>query len=807
MIKLYFKIALRYLFKNKLYSFINIGGLAIGIASFVLIMAYVAHEKSYDRFPGSENVYRLYMDYLEGDTYEPGDVMTYNASGPELKALFPEIEDFVRFYYFERMTFEHDGLILEQAVGSLADASYFSIFGYPLLKGTPEKALEQPNSIVLTETLAQKLFGTQDPIGKTLNTYWEGYKTVLTVTGLMADIPQNAHYRNNYLISFATEKTWGIFNEQQLRMNFNMNNYYTYIRLAPNTVIDQLRHKIIASDIEGSVDERHNLEALEKIHLYSDKPYEVSVNGSATRVNFLTVIAFIILVLSWLNYINLSTTKSLERAKEIGIRKVSGAQRPQLILQALVESTIINLVALAIGLLLAYMALPLFNTIIGVELLITTNSLSNVLPYIALILLGIVLAGIYPALLLSSYNPIKALKGKIQTQSNGPNLRKGLIVTQFIATIVLLIGTFMVTKQIQYLQNKPLGTDLNQVVALKGEIISTQPDSLVTQSFYTFKEEIERFSFVEKTAVSQTYPGDSFDNISSTKGMTLPNGTKNTTDIFYTYQAQSEYFDLIGLEWVAGGSFTPTTQDNGKQVVVNETFLKEMGISAEAIVHKNLSFWGNQKWFVSGVFKDYHHFGHKGKLLPMLIRQRRGISNLLVKLDQKALSANGVSGALSQLEAQWKAQFPKSTFKYTFLNQNFQAQYQAERNFSTAFQVFTFLAIFIAALGLFGLTSYTVVLRKKEIGVRKVNGATLLDILHLLNIDFVKWIGLSFVLAIPIGWFAMDRWLQGFAYKTELSWWVFALAGIAALLVALITVSGQSLQAALANPVDSLRDE
>jgi putative ABC transport system permease protein len=365
----------------------------------------------------------------------------------------------------------------------------------------------------------------------------------------------------------------------------------------------------------------------------------------------------------------------------------------------------------------------------------------------------------------------------------------------------------MVTKQIKYLQSRPLGTNLNQVVALKGEIISSQSDSLVTQSFYTYKEEIERMSFVENTAVSQPYPGDTFDNLSSTKGITLPNGIKNTTDIFYTYQAQSDYFDLMGLEWVAGGTFTPTTQDNSKQVVVNETFLKEMGISAEAIVHKNLSFWGNQEWVVTGVFKDYHHFGHKGKLLPMLIRQRRGISNLLVKLDQKALSAQGVSGALSQLEAQWKEQFPKSTFKYTFLDQNFQAQYQAERNFSTAFQVFTFLAIFIAALGLFGLTSYTVVLRKKEIGVRKVNGASLLDILHLLNIDFVKWIGLSFVLAIPIGWFAMDRWLQGFAYKTELSWWVFALAGIAALLVALITVSGQSLQAALANPVDSLRDE
>ena len=808
MIKTYLKIAFRYLMKNKLYSFINIFGLTIGVASFVLIMLYVNYERSYDKFEGSENVYRPYMDYLEGDTFVPGDAMTYNLTGPTLKNEFPEVLDYVRFYYFEKLTFQVGDRILEQPLGSLSDPSYFNIFNYPLLKGNKETVLAEPYTIVLSKSFAIKLFGDEDPLQKTISAFQDGREAVLTVTGIMEDVPKTAHYRNSFLISYETEKTWTDFGPTAHELNWNMNNYYTYIKVAPNTNINTLRQKIIDSDIEEDKEERHNIEAIEKIHLHSNKPYEVSANGSITRIKFLTSIAFIILILSWMNYVNLSTAKSMERVKETGIRKVAGAKKPQLIAQSLIESILLNFIAITSALIFVAILLPLFNDIADKELRFDLGNMMALLPYFAFILLGMILAGLYPAFLLSQYSPIKALKGKVQTSLEGLNIRRGLITTQFLATIVLLIGTITVTKQIKFLENQPIGTNVNQVVALKGEVVTSMTDSLVINDFKVLENELKKLPFVENLAIAQTYPGDSFDNLSSTRGILLPDGRKEDAKLFYSYHVQPDYFDLVDIEFIEGRTFLPSSEWQGKQIVVNETFLKTMGItSPESIVNKTVSFWGNNEWRVSGVIKDYHHFGLKNPLLPMVIRYERDVNNLLVKFNSSAASATGFESAIGQIKDKWMQIFPKSSFNYTFLDQKFEAQYKGDKAFGTAFQIFTILAIVIASLGLFGLTAYTVVQRKKEIGIRKVNGATIAQILQLLNQDFIKWVVTAFVIAIPIGWFAMNKWLESFAYKTTLSWWVFALAGLTALLIALLTVSWQSFKAAITNPVDSLKDE
>ncbi len=794
--------------KNKLYSFINIFGLAIGIASFVLIMLYVNYEKSYDKFEGSEHVYRAYMDYLEGNEFVAGDAQTYNLTGPSLKKEFPEVLDYVRFYYFEKMTFKLGERILEQPLGSLADPSYFDIFKYPLLKGEKETVLAQPYSIVLSESFAQKLFGSENPMQKTISAFRDGEEAVLTVTGIMADMPKTAHYRNTYLISYETEKTWTEYGPRAHELNWNMNNYYTFLKIDPNADAALLRQKIIDSDIEEDTEEQHNIEPLEAIHLYSDKPYEVSANGSVTRIKFLMAIAFIILILSWLNYINLSATKSMERAKETGIRKVSGAQKSQLVIQSLIESILLNFIAISISLILVAILLPLYNNITGKELSLGLSNFSAFLPYFLFILLGMIVAGLYPAILLSSYSPAKALKGKIQTSSQGLAVRKGLIVTQFLATIILLIGTIVVTKQINFLESQPIGTNLNQVIALKGEVVTAKVDSLLINDFKVLESELEKLPFVESVAIAQSYPGDSFDNLSSTRGLTLPNGKQENDKIFYTYHVQPEYFDLVDIEFLAGNTFLPSSDWEGSQVVVNETFLKNMGISSpEDIINKNLDFWGNNEWKVTGVIKDYYHFGLKSPLLPMIIRYQKDVNNLLVKLNPAAASVSGFESSIAQIKTEWKQVFPQSTFNYTFLDQKFEAQYKEDKAFGSAFQIFTILAILIASMGLFGLTSYTVVQRKKEIGIRKVNGASIPQVLTLLNKDFVKWVALAFVFAVPISWYAMSKWLEGFAYKTTISWWVFVLAGVSALIIALLTVSWQSFQAAVANPVDSLRDE
>ncbi|MEO9891760.1 ABC transporter permease [Aurantibacter sp.] len=808
MYSLFLKIATRYLLKNKLYSFINIFGLAIGVASFILIMLYVNYENSYDKFEGSENVHRVYMDYLEGDTFIAGDAQTYNLSGPTLKREFPEILEYVRLFYLEKATFVLGDKIFEQPTGSMADASYFEIFNYPLLDGNKKTALVGPDKIVLSESLAKKLFGNENPMQKTLSVFWDGQEAVLTVTGVMEDIPQNTHFRNNYLISYETEKTWGVFGENQIALNFNMNNYYTYIKVDKNTDIELLREKVVNNNADGDEEERHNIEALEDIHLYSDKPYEVTANGSVTRIKFLSAIAFIILILSWLNYINLSTTKSLERAKETGIRKVVGAHRSQLIVQSLIESILLNGIAIIIAIIFTLILLPIYNTITEKALVLSLVNLSEIAPILGFILLGMLLAGLYPALLLSGYSPSKALKGEVKTSTNGVAIRKGLIITQFLATIILLIGTFIVTKQINFLKDQPIGADLNQIIALKGEVVTDKSDSLLINDFKVLSSELKELPFVEKMSIAQTYPGDSFDNLSSTRGIVLPNGITNENKIFYTYHVQPDYFDLVDISFVAGQTFLPSTNGSSRQVVVNETFIKEMNLaSAEEITGKTLEFWGNNEWTITGVIKDYHHFGLKDKVLPILIRHQKQVNNLLVKLDASAVSETGFTSAINQIQVKWNGIFPKSTFNYTFLDKKFEQQYKEDKTFGKAFQIFTILAILIAAMGLFGLTSYTCIQRKKEIGIRKVNGATIGQILSLLNKDFIKWVGIAFIMAVPISWFAMGKWLEGFAYKTTISWWIFVLAGIIALTIAMITVSWQSLNAAIANPVDALKDE
>ncbi|WP_422082897.1 ABC transporter permease [Ulvibacterium sp.] len=805
MYKLFLKIATRYLLKNKLYSFINIFGLAIGIASFVLIMLYINYEYSYDTFKGSDNVYRVYMDYTEDGVFVPGDAQTYNLSGPTLKEAFPEIEEFVRLAHITDVSLKQENTLINELKGALADPSFFDVFGYPLLRGDQNTVLRKPFTVLLTESLAQKIFGDEDPIGKAISVFF-GVETIFTVDGILKDFPPNIHMKNDFLMSYNTISTWkGYRNNPE--PNWNGNSYFTYLKLDGNANAEILKQKVMDFKVEALPYERHNLEPLEDIHLYSDKPYEAEANGSADRVSFLLAIAVIIIVLSWLNYINLSTAKSLERAKETGIRKVAGAQKPQIVLQSFLESFLLNFIAMAIATVLILIVLPLFNSYIGKELTLDFSTIKAFLPMIGFILMGTVVSGMYPAFVLGNYTPAKALKGKIRSSRSGLTIRKALITGQFLATIILIIGTIVVTKQINFLQDQPIGANLDQVVAIHGKVMGSRPDSLVRNDIETLKNELKKLPFVKTTVLAQTYPGGEYDNLNSNVGITFPNGQRDDKRIWYNYAVGPEYFELMELEFVAGGPFLENTESWSNRIVMNERFVRHMGIpNAEEAVDKPLKFFG-MDWVISGVIKDYHHFGLKTGIEPMILRYNRDVSNVLIKIDQKALSTAGTSAAISQIENKWNAMFPESTFNYTFLDQKFEAQYNGDKAFGTAFQIFTILAILIASMGLFGLTSYTCIQRKKEIGIRKVNGARIHEILSLLNKDFVKWVGLAFVLAIPISWYAMNQWLQGFAYKTNINWWIFALAGLAALTIALLTVSWQSFQAAVANPADTLKDE
>ncbi|WP_422082896.1 ABC transporter permease [Ulvibacterium sp.] len=806
MYKLFLKIATRYLLKNKLYSFINIFGLAIGIASFVLIMLYVNYEHSYDKFKGSDHVYRVYMDYLEGDKYVPGDAEAYIASGPALKAEFPEIQDFVRFRRLNDLVVLRDNYPYDNIVGSLADSEYFDVLDHGLVKGDVETALKEPYSIVLSTLLAKKIFGDMDPIGKALKI--AGDDTVsFTVTGVMDNSGRNTHIKNDLLVSFKTFYSWKVF-EGDWKYTWNQNVYYTYLKLAENSDVQLLNQKVMNFRPKGfEFQEKHHLEPIEDIHLYSNKPFEAEANGSGSSVRLLAIIAFITLVLSWMNYMNLSSSKSLERAKEIGIRKVVGAQKTQLVLQFLLESALLNGIAVILSLLAAYLLLPSFNAFVEQDLGLDGKQLKGLLPYFGILVMGATLAAFYPAFILSRYNPAKALKGKVQSSRSGLTFRKGLIVCQFIATIALLTGTFVANKQIHYLKNRPIGANLNQIVALSGQVFDREKDSLFHQDINIFINELKNSPYVSNVTGASTYPGDDFLEINSSVGLTFPNGHTDEKHIWYHYAARPEYFEVMEMDFVAGEAFKETARGFSNNIVINEKMAHFMGIDdMQSLIGKTIRF-GESDWPISGVVKDYNHFGMKSPVVPLIIRHYKETDNILVKFNEKALTSAGMDKALAEFNKIWLVIFPQSTYNYSFLDEQFEALYKKDRKFSRAFQIFTILAILIASMGLFGLTSYTVVQRKKEIGIRKVNGATIAQILSLLNKDFVKWVGLAFVMAVPISWYAMDQWLEGFAYKTSISWWIFALAGLTALAIALITVSWQSFQAAVANPVDSLRTE
>ena len=804
MYALFLKIATRYLLKNKLYSFINIFGLAIGVASFVLIMLYVNYENSYDTFEGSENVHRVYMDYLEGGEWVPGDANAYIVSGPTLQEKFPEIKDFVRLRRVSGLVLLQDNVVFDENTGALADPSYFDIFDRSLKKGDIETALNEPYSMVLSASLAERIFGAEDPIGETVKIA-AGGNTSFKVTGVLSgDV--KSHISNDFLISFKTFYTWPVFS-RDWEYTWNQNEYFTYLKLDENADVASLNEKIMAFEPKGLKNERHHLESIESIHLNSNKPYEAETNGNANSIRLLAIIAFITILLSWMNYINLSTSKSMERAKEIGVRKVVGARRPQLIMQSLIESGLLNFIAIILAIIGAYLLLPAFNGFIGLELELNSEQLRGLLPYFGFILFGATLSAFYPAFVLSKYKSVTVLKGKLQKSTKGLNLRRGLIIGQFLATITLLTGVFMANKQIRFLQDRPIGSELNNVVTINGQVLNREYDSVLKSDYSTLVGELKKSPYVANATFAQTYPGGEFSDLNSSFGVTFPNGKTDDKRIWYNYSVQPDYFDLMEMEFVAGDAFQQTAQERSNNIVINERMAKFMEVSdLQGLIGTPIKFF-DQDWIVTGVVKDYHHFGLKSSIEPMVITHNKPLSNILVKLDKRAASMATMAEALEQLNKTWYQIFPESTYKYTFLDQNFQKQYTEDRKFAKAFQVFTILAILIASMGLFGLTSYTILQRKKEIGIRKVNGATITQVLTLFNKDFVKWVGLAFIAAVPLSWYAMNEWLEGFAYKTEMSWWIFVLAGLTALIIALVTVSWKSYQAAVANPVDALRDE
>ncbi|HEV7347760.1 ABC transporter permease [Telluribacter sp.] len=793
MFKNYLKIAWRNLLKNKVYSFINIMGLTVGMSACFLIFMYVNFELSYDAFHSRvDRIYRLATDIkTPSETINTG--ITSWAFAPNIKNDLPEVEAFTRVSGGSLLVRKGDVKFQEEK-SLYADSSLFQVFDFELIKGNPKTALKDQLSIVFTEKAAEKYFGKEDPMGQTLLLTGEGL--VATVTGVIKDMPENSLIKADMFVSMTTfterfnkgiDEQWGNFGAT------------TFLLLKPGTTGAALEKKFPAflENRAGKLMKENQmhytlfLEPLKDVYLHSTR--NDGESGSANNVYIFSIVAIFILLIACINFVNLTTARSAERAKEVGVRKVVGAPRALLARQFIAESILLCMIAFVLSILLSALLIPLFNTLAGK--IISTGIFQNGWYILGMFgaAIGIgLLAGFYPALVLSSFEPVVVLKGRFATSVRGILLRKGLVAAQFAISIALIIATIVVFTQMNYMRDRDLGFSKDQML-----IVNSQGDPAKE----TFKESIASISGVMSTALSSSVPGGgnpgAYSEIENKSGdLQIAN-----LDLYFV---DFDYIPHFNLKMAAGRPFsrefgTDTTQ----AMVMNEAATKLFGYSTpEEAIGRRFKQWGREGKIV-GVIKDFHFRSLQEKIKPLTMRIEPGGSSLV----SVKLAGGNLPVTIKAIEARWNQLVPNRPFSYYFMDEFFDRQYRSEERFEKLFLNFAILAIFISCLGLLGLASYSTLQRTKEIGVRKVMGASIGSIVGLLSKDFLKLVLISFVIASPIAWYFMSEWLQNFEYRTDIHWWIFLVAAVMAVTIAFATVSFQSIRAALMNPVKSLRSE
>ena len=796
MFKNYLKIAFRNLWRHRVFSFINIMGLTVGMTACFLIFLYIRFELSYDSFHAkADRTYRIVSDIKT-----PTEVI--NGSGPSwavphhLPKEFPEVEATVRVSGASLLVRKGDVKFQEENT-LWADSTFFQVFDFKLIKGNPKAALKDQFSIVFTESAAKKYFGKSDPIGQTILLTGEGLNA--TVTGVMKDIPDNSQIKADMLVSMST--LTGNFNKG---LDDQWSNYGSsaFVLLKPGT-----DPKVFQSKLPGFLEKYSGkamkesqmyvtliLEPLKDVYLYSKRDGKNNRNtGNINNVYIFSVVAVFILLIACINFVNLTTARSTERAKEVGIRKVVGAAKTQLARQFVGESVLICLIAFGLTLALSAALLPLFNQLSGknVSLGIFENSTNILMFFLASIGIGL-LAGIYPALVLSSFKPVIVLKGRFATGTRGIILRKALVVAQFSISIALIIGTIVVYNQMKYMRSRELGFSKDQMV-----IIKTGNDPAKD----AFRQSLTSIPAVKSTAMSSSVPGTG--NPGAYSEIENKNGDLQIANLDL-YFVDFDYIPHFKIQMAAGRPFSKEfLTDTTQAMILNEAAVKMFGYaSAQEAIGRRFKQWGREGKII-GVIKNFHFRALQEPIKPLSMRIEPGGANLV----SVNISSANVPATIADIESKWKSLVPNRPFSYFFLDEFFDQQYRSEERFGKLFLNFAILAIFISCLGLLGLASYSTMQRTKEIGIRKVMGASVRGIINLLSKEFLKLVIISFFIAMPLAWYLMNMWLEDFAYRTNIGWWVFVIAGMIALVIALFTVSFQAVRAAVANPVRSLRTE
>ena len=793
MIKNYFKIAFRNLWKHRVFSFINIMGLSVGMTAFFLIFMYVKFELSYDSFNSkSARTFRIVSDIKT-----PSEVI--HASGPSwavppfAKDEFPEVESFVRLANANILV-KKDNIKFQEENVLWADSAFFHVFDFNLIKGNPQTALKDMFSVVFTETAAKKYFGKTNPIGQTLLITGDAFPA--KVTGIMKDMPENSQIKADMLISMTT-----ITQKFNQSIDSQWGNYgaKAYLLLKPGTNATALQKKFPAFLERRNGEEMKSqqmfptlfLEPLRDVYLHSTR--DGSKTGNINNVYIFSMVAAFILLIACFNFVNLTTARSAERAKEVGIRKVVGAGRIQLARQFIGESVLLCIIAYLLSLLFTALLVSPFNFLSGK---IISQGIFEHPEYPGILLLTAVfigiLAGIYPALVLSSFQPVSVLKGRFTSGTRGILLRKGLVIAQFSISIALIISTIVVFNQMKYMRTQDLGFNKDQKM-----VIDTKGDPAKN----SFRQAVATLPNVLATATAGSVPGGG--NPGAYSQVENPKGEMQIANLDL-YFVDFDYIPLYKMKMVAGRAFSKDFKtDTTQAMVVNEAAVKMFGYSSpKQIIGKKFSQWGREGMVV-GVVEDFHFRSLQEVIKPLSMRIELDNCSL-VSVD---VSPKNMPATIASIENKWKAIVPGRPFSYFFLDEFFDKQYRTEERFGKLFFNFAILAIFISCLGLLGLASYSTLQRTKEIGIRKVMGASVSTIINLLSGDFLKLVLLSFLIASPVAWYFMHKWLESFAYKIGIEWWVFVLAGIMAFLIALFSISFLALKAAMANPVKSLRTE
>lgn len=808
MIRNYIKVAWRNLWRNKTFSFINITGLALGIAVFLFIMQYLAFEWGANRFNiNYDNLYRAIVVDKDGKN----DHFIAPGFAPQFKTAFPVINSYVRvaddlgdgLVNPNTNNKTDDAKAFREDKIAYVDGDIFKVFTLPLSQGTP--SLNEPQTAALSASTAKKYFGDANAIGKTITVNNQFGHTVYTVNAVFNDFPEQSDIKANVLLSFKTldnpalrdGNDWA--DPKGLKSGF-VNVYFLLNDKVKTTSINNMTTRLMHQLSPDTKTDSMVFQPFSDMHIAPSFNYGLQTFGSLVLVSLFAAVALLILVIAWVNYINLSVAQSLKRAREIGVRKVLGAMRKQLMAQFLSETMIITLISCAVAIVLVAMLQPVYNSFLDKNLSLNILNQGWVwLIGIGFIIAGSLLSGSYVAFILSSFSPIKTIGNKIERITSGLSLRMGLVVFQFTISIVFIIATLVLYRQLQFMKTQDLGMQVDQRLIITGP--SVNGSKLGSKSF---KNQLAVLPFVKKYSASNDIPGRGYNF--SANGITRINPNPGDEKKNYSMLlVDNSYFDTYDIKLAEGQNFSADNIDKGYQkagtIIINQKAAEQFGFKPGEHVVGQKIMWG-QPYEIVGVVKNYHHLSLHESIQPMVFLPAVCSGYYTIKLDAANMQTH-----IDNIKKLYQAQFPGNPFEYVFLDQNYDKQYRVEQKLGNVFIASALVAIFIACLGLFGLASFTAQQRTKEIGIRKVLGASVINIIRLISTDFLKLVAIAIVIASPIAWYAMNMWLQDFAYRVDINWWLFLLAGGIAVLIAAFTVSIQSVKAALANPVTSLRSE